>query len=376
MTRRRSRRRCERVEAVLQRRPEIGLHDDAPATARWQGATRVVARHAERHRDRDRHAGRARRQRRPVTPGWLFRAGLASCAATSIAMTAAARGIALDALEVEAAAAPTRAACSAWPTPTARRSPPARATSAAVRIAAAGRRARATARAGRRRLPLRADPDAVQQATPLALHIDVEAAERDGRALRNAARRPPGRRDLHPGPLHRAVVLPVAARRRRGAVARAGRRARSSSSTSSPRASASSRWRGQPPMRLIAGDAVVFPQGDAHLMTSEPGPEAGDGRAPRRRAGAPAAPARVRRRRRDDAPRLRLSRLRRAPGADAARRAAADRARQRARLERRHLARGLGALRARRGALAASGRRRACSPSSPRCCSSKCCAST
>jgi len=28
---------------------------------------------------------------------------------------------------------------------------------------------------------------------------------------------------------------------------------------------------GQPPLRLIAGDAVIFPQGDAHLMTSQPG---------------------------------------------------------------------------------------------------------
>ena len=28
---------------------------------------------------------------------------------------------------------------------------------------------------------------------------------------------------------------------------------------------------GQPPLRLIAGDAVLFPQGDAHLMTSQPG---------------------------------------------------------------------------------------------------------
>jgi AraC-like DNA-binding protein len=28
---------------------------------------------------------------------------------------------------------------------------------------------------------------------------------------------------------------------------------------------------GQPPLRLIAGDAVIFPQGDAHRMTSEPG---------------------------------------------------------------------------------------------------------
>lgn len=28
---------------------------------------------------------------------------------------------------------------------------------------------------------------------------------------------------------------------------------------------------GQPPMQLIAGDAVIFPHGDAHLMTSKPG---------------------------------------------------------------------------------------------------------
>src|SRR6185503_15793198 len=27
---------------------------------------------------------------------------------------------------------------------------------------------------------------------------------------------------------------------------------------------------GQPPTRLVAGDAVVFPQGDAHLMSSQP----------------------------------------------------------------------------------------------------------
>ncbi|MET0813630.1 MAG: AraC family transcriptional regulator [Pseudoxanthomonas sp.] len=36
---------------------------------------------------------------------------------------------------------------------------------------------------------------------------------------------------------------------------------------------------GQPPMKLIAGDAVLFPQGDAHRMTSEPGlPPAAGGR--------------------------------------------------------------------------------------------------
>ena len=28
---------------------------------------------------------------------------------------------------------------------------------------------------------------------------------------------------------------------------------------------------GEAPLRLIAGDAVIFPQGDAHLMSSQPG---------------------------------------------------------------------------------------------------------
>ena len=28
---------------------------------------------------------------------------------------------------------------------------------------------------------------------------------------------------------------------------------------------------GEPPVRLIAGDAVIFPEGDAHRMTSQPG---------------------------------------------------------------------------------------------------------
>ena len=50
-------------------------------------------------------------------------------------------------------------------------------------------------------------------------------------------------------------------------------------------------------------------------MTSQPGLPPATGGAPRRGAGAPTAPARLRRRRRDDAPGLRLPRLRRAPRA-------------------------------------------------------------
>jgi organic hydroperoxide reductase OsmC/OhrA len=92
----------QRVEATLQRRPEMGLHDDAPATARWDGGTRVVARHANGFEARTDMPAEFGGSGEPasVTPGWLFRAGLASCAATTIAMTAAAQGIELTALEV------------------------------------------------------------------------------------------------------------------------------------------------------------------------------------------------------------------------------------------------------------------------------------
>lgn len=91
-----------RVKAVLQRRPEIGLHDDAPATARWQSGLRVVSIHANGTQtltDLPSELGGTGDQ---VTPGWLFRAGIASCLATSIALRAATEGIELLALEVQA----------------------------------------------------------------------------------------------------------------------------------------------------------------------------------------------------------------------------------------------------------------------------------
>ena len=92
----------QRVQAVLRRQPEIGLHDDAPAAARWEGGTRVVTTHAngtEISSDMPSELGGSDDR---ITPGWLFRAGLASCAATSIALAAVAEGITLAALEVRA----------------------------------------------------------------------------------------------------------------------------------------------------------------------------------------------------------------------------------------------------------------------------------
>jgi len=92
----------QRVESVLKRRPAAGMHDDAPATARWQNGLRVVACHAngtQLSTDLPAELGGTGEN---VTPGWLFRAGLASCLATRIAMSAAAAGMELTLLEVSA----------------------------------------------------------------------------------------------------------------------------------------------------------------------------------------------------------------------------------------------------------------------------------
>ena len=90
-----------RTARLLRRRPTAGLHDDAPATARWHGGTRICTRHADGHESwTDMPPGLGGSQGGP-TPGWLLRAGVASCTATVIAMTAAMEGIELEALEVE-----------------------------------------------------------------------------------------------------------------------------------------------------------------------------------------------------------------------------------------------------------------------------------
>jgi|SRR5580658_6725933 uncharacterized OsmC-like protein len=89
-----------RVESVLKHRPAAGMHDDAPATARWRTGLRVAASHANGTQvltDMPIELGGSGDQ---VTPGWLLRAGLASCLATRIAMSAAATGIELTFLEV------------------------------------------------------------------------------------------------------------------------------------------------------------------------------------------------------------------------------------------------------------------------------------
>lgn len=164
----------QRVETVLQRRPDTGLHDDAPATARWDGGTRVVASHANGAQvvtDMPTELGGSGEQ---VTPGWLFRAGFAACAATSIAMAAAREGIELTLLELRASSrSDTRgllgmAGADGQTVPATPGD-----VQLLVRIAATGvapARLRALAEAGIRCSPI---PSAVQQAVPVALHIEV-----------------------------------------------------------------------------------------------------------------------------------------------------------------------------------------------------------
>ena len=166
----------ERVQTVLRRRPEMGLHDDAPATAAWQGDTRVVVGHGNGTRvptDMPTEVGGSGDL---VTPGWLFRAGLASCATTTIALTAAAQGIELGALEVRVSSrSDTRGLLGMAD----ERGEPVGAgpsdVAMSVRIAARGvapERLRALVEEGCRCSPI---PNAVERATPLALRIDVDA---------------------------------------------------------------------------------------------------------------------------------------------------------------------------------------------------------
>ena len=164
----------QRVQAVLERRPETGLHEDGPATARWTGGTRVVASHAngtEVPTDMPSELGGTGDR---VTPGWLFRAGLASCATTSIVMAAATEEVALTLLEVKATSrSDTRGllgmrdaggqAVAAGPGDV----------QLAVRIQASGvppERLEALVRTAVDRSPI---PNALQAATPLALRIET-----------------------------------------------------------------------------------------------------------------------------------------------------------------------------------------------------------
>jgi uncharacterized OsmC-like protein len=89
-----------RAEAVLQRRPAAGLGNDVPATACWSGNTRVITSDGNGTEVATDMPGELGGSGGHASPGWLLRAGLASCAATRIAMAAALEGIELTTLEV------------------------------------------------------------------------------------------------------------------------------------------------------------------------------------------------------------------------------------------------------------------------------------
>jgi uncharacterized OsmC-like protein len=165
----------DRLVSVLKRRPEFGLQDDTPAIARWESGLRVVSSHengTQLATDMPTELGGLGNE---VTPGWLMRAGLASCAATRIAMAAAAEQIELTALEVSTRsrsdarglfgmADSNGASVNAGP----------RDVELNVRIAAPGianERLRALVEASHRCSPV---SDALCQLVPVSLRIDID----------------------------------------------------------------------------------------------------------------------------------------------------------------------------------------------------------
>lgn len=166
----------DRLVSILRRRPEFGLQDDIPATARWERGLRVVSRHENGTQlvtDMPAELGGDGGQ---LTPGWLMRGGLASCAATRIAMAAAAEQIDLAMLEVTAhsrsdarglfgMADAEGASVSAGP----------RDVELTVRIAAPGtapERLRALVEESHRYSPV---SNAFCQSVPVSLRIDIDA---------------------------------------------------------------------------------------------------------------------------------------------------------------------------------------------------------
>jgi uncharacterized OsmC-like protein len=95
----------ERLESVLRARPTFGEHEETPAIARWQDGVRLSVSHPKKDlkvlTDLPAELGG---DGEGVTPGWLMRAGLAACAASSILLSAAAEGMELQSLELTAGA--------------------------------------------------------------------------------------------------------------------------------------------------------------------------------------------------------------------------------------------------------------------------------
>ncbi|MES2633020.1 MAG: OsmC family protein [Pseudomonadota bacterium] len=90
-----------RAREVLERKPSAALKEDSVAVASWNGSLSTRLQHptvSPLTTEMPSALGGAD----GPSPGWYFRAGVASCMATSIAMEAAVQGIALTRLEVQA----------------------------------------------------------------------------------------------------------------------------------------------------------------------------------------------------------------------------------------------------------------------------------
>ncbi|MGC4010160.1 MAG: OsmC family protein [Pseudomonas sp.] len=91
----------QRLTRLVQQRPGVALVEETPAIAQWEGAGKTHTRHPDGnviHTDLPRELGGDGER---VSPGWLLRAAMASCAVTRIAMLANETGVALQQLEAE-----------------------------------------------------------------------------------------------------------------------------------------------------------------------------------------------------------------------------------------------------------------------------------
>ena len=166
----------ERVASVLRRKPQAGVVEDSAATARWDGGLRASV-----HSDTGCSVAtdmpvELGGEANSVTPGWLLRAGLASCAVTRIAMAAAAEGITLQTLEARATSRSDARGLLAVPELDGRPVPAGPlAMELHVRIGAPGvpaERLRALVASTASCSPV---TGAVEQPLPVALHVDVAA---------------------------------------------------------------------------------------------------------------------------------------------------------------------------------------------------------
>ncbi len=89
-----------RVERIFAHSPEKAKGADSSAHTVWKGGTQVLAMHDNGTRMTTNMSCEFGGTGEGVTPGWLFRAGIAACMNTTIVLTAAAQEITLDSLEV------------------------------------------------------------------------------------------------------------------------------------------------------------------------------------------------------------------------------------------------------------------------------------